>query len=561
MFRTHIRIAGFLLLIVLMASCHSTPDHTKYIPKDASLVVGLNTTSLGKKIAWNAFWGSKLLDELKKEMGKGDIMKDMEKTGIKTLTTYYAYMKTDARYEDGKKYFAVIPLDDAAKWEAYLKTLAPDAHVVSQKDRKETLIHNAIYAAWTSEVLVISNVIYQQRANAFENIDYNDSVALANAAKLMNEPRKVDEATTALEMDKVFSIPTNENVTAQKSFIALTREGHDITVWVNYESLAGDYVNAGMTGGLTISNTLWKGAAMAMGFDFEKGKIAGTIHHYIAEEMIESCVDFGKENVDKELISSLPSEGLNMLAGWNIAPNGVKKMMDKLELTGLINAGLSTMNMSLSDILDAFNGSMGLAFNNFATVTKTIPANTMYAGQEAMNTTDADIDYTFAAKVGKKEALDKLLQFAVAENIMFPSGTDQYIIPKENDTTYISVTGGYLVACNSQKNMLTYLAKNNPGTKSEVSLSSVQHPMGIFFDVKSMVDKMNITDTANARYINLSKNLLSHISLSGGENHKNTFEYSISVNFINKEENSLIQLLDFASKMRNVSKEGNVALK
>jgi hypothetical protein len=560
----HIRfLTCALMAVILLASCHSTPDHTKYIPKDAAMVLGINTSSLGKKIAWNAFWGSKLLDEMKKNVDKKDLMKDMEKSGIKTMTTYYAYMKTDVRYEEGKKFFAVIPLDDAAKWEAYLKTLFPENVAKSQKDRKEVMIANSIYAAWNKDVLIIGNVIYQPKKDPFENINYEDSASLANAAAMMKEAATPDETATALEMDKAFSTASSDAVTNQKSFMSLSKEGHDISVWVNYESLAGDYMNAGMTGSITLSNSLWKGAAMAMGFDFEKGKIAGVVHHYIAEEMIESCSDFGTEAVDKELMSRLPGKGLNMLAGWHIAPKGVKKMADKLALSGLANAGLSEMGMSFDELLDAFNGSMGVSLNNFSTSAKTIAANTMYSGQEAFTTTDADIDYMFVAKIGKKQAFDKLLKFAVSQNLLIQSGNNNYIVPKANDTLFVGINDMFLAASNSAQNVAGYMAGDYiKDTKTEPCQQAVKHPIGMYFDVKSMVEKASAgPQDANSKYIALSRNLLSDIALYGGDNKKNTFEYNISIDFQNKEENSLIQLLNFASKMQQAATEKQVAVK
>ena len=83
------RIALLLLMtICIFASCSKSPEHIKYIPKDASVVVGVNTAELGKKIAWDALWGSKLLEEMQQRMDKKDAMKDMGNSGIQAMTTY-----------------------------------------------------------------------------------------------------------------------------------------------------------------------------------------------------------------------------------------------------------------------------------------------------------------------------------------------------------------------------------------------------------------------------------------------------------------------------------------
>lgn len=560
----HIRFITGLLLIVLLASCKSTPDHTKYIPKDAALVVGINTSSLGKKIAWNAFWGSKLLDEMKKNVDKNNMMQDMEKSGIKTLSTYYAYLKSDKRYPEGKKITAIIPLDDAAKWESYLKSLKPDAVIKTQKERKELFLNNDVYASWNKEVLIVSNVIYLPVQNPFENIDYSDSAAVVNASKQMQESKKTDDAATALEMEKAFATSVDNAITTQSQFMSLAKAGHDISVWVNYEALSGEYMNPQFTGGLALSNAMWKDAAVAIGFDFEKGSINGEMQYFISDELKKVCADLGKNNTDIDLLQRLPAEQLNLLAGWNISPGTIKKIMDAMGVAGLANAGLSSTGLTVEGILDAFTGDMGLALNNFSTSAKSVPANSMYDGQEAFTTTDADIDYTIAIKIGKKDAFNKLITFAVSQGLLIQAGANSYIVPTGSDSLHVIVGDTYVVAANAVVNGNAFLnGTYKTNSKPEAANIVAKHPTGLYFDVKSVVEKMG-TDVyganRNPEFINLTKNLLSNVIFYGGENKGNTFEYHLSINFTNKDENSLIQLINYVGKMQELTKEKPVAV-
>ena len=68
--------ALFVVCIVFLSSCSSVPDHAKYIPKDASVVVALNIKEIGKTLTWSSIKGSKVLDDLKKG-SSGDTGKSM----------------------------------------------------------------------------------------------------------------------------------------------------------------------------------------------------------------------------------------------------------------------------------------------------------------------------------------------------------------------------------------------------------------------------------------------------------------------------------------------------
>ena len=74
--------------LLLLSACHRTPDHAKYIPKDALMVAEINTKELSKKIAWSMITGSNLWDKIKGSKSKEDsakqseFIKNMQEAGI-----------------------------------------------------------------------------------------------------------------------------------------------------------------------------------------------------------------------------------------------------------------------------------------------------------------------------------------------------------------------------------------------------------------------------------------------------------------------------------------------
>jgi hypothetical protein len=553
------RIALLLLTIVLFASCSNSPQHLKYIPKDASVVVGVNTAELGKKIAWDALWGSKLLEEMQQRMDKKDVMKDMGNSGIQAMTTYYLYLKTDKRFESGNRMTAVLPMDDIAKWEAYLKKVSPQAVVKAQKDRKEALISEGMYAGWTNDVLIIMNTIYPPMDDFYNQLANATPDNYDSLMTEMQKARKPDEALMTVEMDKAFNVSKDDAITAKVSFMNLEKEDHDITMWMNYETLMGDYMTASMTGGIALSGALWKDAAMAAGFDFEDGKIDGKLKYYVSEELKMIMKQFGTKNADKEMMERLPAEGLNLLAGLYVSPTGIKAMVDLMGLTGVMNAGLAESGMNTDDIFTAFSGDFALSLNNFKIISTTIPADSFYPGQKAFESQDADIQYTFAMKTGKKESFDKLLQLALKTGVMVPDESGKkFVLTSGRQTVNIAVDNGFVVVSNNSAYADGFMQSAYKSAKRPEKVAAIQgHPWGLYFDVKSMYTDVNTPgiEPKKKAMLEMSKNLLDDLTAYGGENKGNTFDYSISVSFTDKKENSLIQLLNYASKLAELNKE------
>jgi len=51
-----------------------------------------------------------------------------------------------------------------------------------------------------------------------------------------------------------------------------------------------------------------------------------------------------------------------------------------------------------------------------------------------------------------------------------------------------------------------------------------------------------------------SKKLLNNISVTGGAFRDNSFDYHLDINFMNTDENSIINLMDYGMKMSDASK-------
>ncbi|WP_276132951.1 DUF4836 family protein [Polluticoccus soli] len=567
------RLSTLLLVIVLgLSACSSMPDHAKYIPKDALVVVGLNTKEIGKKMAWNAIMGSKLLEDMQKEK-TGSAISDPAEIGIEMMSTSYVYIKEDKRFKNGNRVTALVPLEDAAKWEAFVAKNFPEAAIKPQEKYKEALLAEGMYAGWTKDLLVLMNSIELPDVKLSLDSTLPDSFAIKQVA--------TDVTQLAAEMATAFTITKENSLTGNNRFTKMENADHDITLWINYDRMMGEFAGAGNMMGLSLSNTLWKDAALSAGFDFETGKIGGDILYYVPEGLKPVAKELGKTDADKEMIERLPGENLDMLMAWHLAPEGVKGLLDKTGILGFLNLALSGQNLSVDEILGAFSGDMAVSLNNFkltVDTTKhsgadTTTQNKVVVVTDSTNTPDTtaskyqysgDMQFTYALKIGKKESFNKLLQLAVKSGSVKATGNNSYSLKTDGSTATLLIDDKYCVIANHPANATGFLQGSFKGQSKAGATEIAGNPFGIFFNAQGMMNSLSddlVPSTADKRALAESKKLLKDVHFTGGSFSSSAFSYKMSINFINQSENSLLQIMDFAMRMNKARSEALTAQK
>jgi hypothetical protein len=83
------------------------------------------------------------------------------------------------------------------------------------------------------------------------------------------------------------------------------------------------------------------------------------------------------------------------------------------------------------------------------------------------------------------------------------------------------------------------------------------HPWAVYVDMQLLLKNIDagISHSAHdSAMIVESKKLLNNITLGGGEFKNSAFEYHLDINFMNTDENSLIELIDYGMKMNDAEK-------
>lgn len=538
-------LLGMLAIMLVLGACNSQPDHARYIPKDAYMVTGLNAKALTKKVTWNIITGSKLFKQMQEQTPDKKSI-DLENSGIDIMSTYYVYVKNSGSIS---KFVGLVPLSNVAMWESFMKKTFPSATVKPQGARKLASFGNNIYGGWDNNLLIIMV--------ATPNVQ-NDMMGGSMGGNV------VSDSAVAVEMDNAFNVTKENALTGNPRFAKLLAEGHDMIFWMNHEEMMNQYMSgsaAKMMSGITMSKALWKDAVMAAGLDFEKGKIAGDMRTYVGDDMKEVAREMGSTNVDKDMIDRLPKQNLDAAMCLHVSPKGLRAILDKAGLLGLANIALSSQGIDADYALQAFTGDMAVTVNDLQ-MTRAPKVDITDDG-DVKNGWDykASMNAIYVLKINKKENFNKILQLAVNGNLA-RINDNTYAMPISSTDSIIIVAGeNYAVVTNRSINAAKFLQGSNKGQKSEALTQIGNHPGGLYVDMQEglkwltpdFADNNGMDNTKMQAF----KSLLENIRMEGGEFKDGAYNYHMSINFMNKDENSLLTLMDFGVKMQQTGNGTN----
>lgn len=555
-YRMRILKSGLYLvlpLMLLLAACHSTPDHAKYIPKNALMVAEVNTKELSKKIAWSMITGSSLWDKLRGKQSKTDsakqseFIKNMQDAGVDELNTFYAYLKNSGASNSEACFVALIPLKNAMKWEGFVKKTFTEAIIKENKKRKEARLSDEIYAGWTKDLLILVSLQKTPSSEYFEE----------QAAPV---PVVDDELLLASHLESAFSVSSENSLLSDERFAKFEKHKHDLGFWVNIDAVMSNYGSKNidaMTGGVSLANTMWRNSAFSSATNFEKGAVVTDMLMYSSDELKEINKQYTPQPIEEDLVRRLPSNGLDFVMAYRMSPEAIHKTIEKMGMLGLADGYLKEQNLSVAEIVGAFSGDMVFSMNNYMQKKETLLFDSSDASSTFSNY-KTDMDVLFAVKLNKKEAFQKLLNLAVELQMLEQVKQGVFKMKSLNEATDSSViimNDKYAVFANKQQKANDYL--NNESAKNAAPILVKQHvskqPFAMFFDYNSWAKRTGgemANNEADTLIYEASLKTFQNFVFNGGTLEGNTYKYQMSINFVNKKESSLVQLLEFGKVLQ-----------
>ncbi|WP_118951012.1 DUF4836 family protein [Taibaiella helva] len=525
-----------LCLLLVLAGCSKKDDNLRYIPKDAIGVIGINAGQLlVQKVGLSAISGSPMLKEMTRGAGGDTSHFDIEKTGIEFLSIVYAYAVPDLRTQSKSRYQVLLPLKDAEKFSAFLKDKFKEAKLTTKDKLSFAVLNPNICVGWNKQTAIVAATMPQR--------EWADDGSLKPAA----------DNTTLLteEIEKTFSMQKDQSIATNAKFTELMKAGHDISVWMNYESLMNvmPQEELGQAGTIMASQKkLIKDACLAGGIDFEKGKITGDARYYFNPSVKGIASALEVKSVNNDLLNKVPGSQMNLMLSHHINPQGIKALIDTIGMAPLASAALKEVSLSLDDILNAFTGDFLLAFTDFKVTTES--QSYTLAGSSVNYTKPVPtFKGTFSMKIKDKASFDKLLQLALSNGMLSPGAApNTYMI---GGSFTLATDGSYVVAANEPAVAASFL-QTSGNTALKVPSEAKSSPSGFFMDIKNSISSVPLDllyGKEDSSVFHDGKQLLESITAHGGKLEGDHTDMHFEATFQKKDENSLLQLIRFGQKV------------
>lgn len=524
----------FVSLTLAVSSCKQGAKVDVQAPKDALVVVYVNTPSLSSKLSWEEIKQSEMFKEAYSEASDSllkVLLQDPEKSGMDTKAAFVFFVK-----KQGKGGYAVFEgaVKDEAAFEKFNLETSKNAPVAKTGEGKSISLNKDVVVYWTGKKFTY--VMNTPMPDAYAS-------ALTNPGEIAEPYRfpadsliAFGAATTALKGEA--------SIGDDSRFAEMVSANGDIHLWVN-----GDSYLSGISGGvlgMTKAGDLLKGNVSATSLSFENGKINVTSRSYVNDQLAGLYKKFPAKKLSADILNRVPSKNVVALVGMNYPPEGLKELVKLTGLDGIANGFLEKVGYSIDDFIKANKGEMVIAVTDLSMKTqqRTIGGED---GEEPFTytSTEPDMKVLFATSINDKAAFDKLIATLLKE------AGDMKATAK--DVTY-QLDNNWFVAGNNAEFNGQFLKGGNSNLPMVGKLTGGS--FGAYLDLQKIIQAAKETskDSLSIEQMKLSANMWQDVLITNGEFKNNSMSTQFEINLIDKNSNSLKQLHTYFGKMEAINK-------
>ena len=529
-----------LLMTIIIFSCNKIPNHAKYIPKNALGVFAVDMDKLTKKLIWNVLTGSEIFDEMQKDVKNEEskkAMKDFSNIGIDPTSTMYIFYT--GNMQDENHPCLVAAMKDAGKFESFISKNYPALKIEDNKNYKSCVVEDKFLLSWNKEAAIATMI---NNRFSYEIIDSNTAVQTS-------KPEVGEKDKNYLK--EIFSLSSDNAITSISNFKKLQKEGHDFSFWVNYEELYKQNKDLSSSEVKAfIKEDYFRDAALACGFDFEKGAIDMTMDYFFSKELAAIYKKYSNENVDESLIKSIPSKDIDILVAYNLKPKMIEDFLKEFKLDGLANLGLVAMGTSMESIISSFKGDMVMALTDMKAKPKDSTQNQLMYSSDF-----PDYDLTFAMSIDDLSNFQKLLDKGIKQSLVVKNG-NMYTMANggEGAMMFDKTKLVYSNKTNSAQLFMEGKGNAKEGVPAEAWKNIVGNPISMYADMKKLLELIPIepSNEDEKKLLAEVKSMFTFAQIYGGKMKGNANHLEGNLFFTDKNENAMIQLINIGIKVKKM---------
>ncbi len=530
--KSNLFLISLIAVSLFFTTCKNSGKTDLPIPKDAVMVMHINTRSLTSKLSWKDIketnWFQEMAADEKDSVTK-KILENPEKSGVDLTSDLAFFMK-----KQGKGGYMVFEgkLKDADAFETMVTGMKKNITVQKDGDIKYASLGQTALLTWNgSRFFVINDAPFFAQASPFGNRNYG------------NPNSSFTTDSFRLFTKNLLSLNEDNSIGKDDRFKEMMKEKGDVHVFFNtdqyYSSLGG-----GMMSMLKM-NTLFQGNASTMTLNFEEGKIVATSKGYFGKEMAKVMDQFKTKKVEASVINRIPSKDVVGVLAMNVDPAGIREFLKVTGFDGMANGFLGDMGYSLDELLQATNGEFVVAVTDLQMKKQEFiqPAHYQQNTPNRYARSSPDMKILFASSVNDRKSFDKLLGIVKEKMGEGPMQKINY-----------KVSNDWFVAGNNASSVDGFLAGGNNHIPFADKISG--HSCGMFVDLQKVfrafgTDSKNASDSA--LYL-ASLNMWQDVEATMGEYKNGTITGNFTINLMDKSMNSLKQINRYAQQLSAAKK-------
>ena len=540
----HIKlILTIAILSIVIASCSSKKSKLgKLIPKEAAVVVHLNSKSLLSKLSWEeikqSYWYNQIMADSSVSATSKTFISDPAKTGVDINSDILFFMLGS---EASGQAVVEGSIKDSKAFSGFLKSMHPAG--TATKDGGLNIFKTDDAAiGWNDErFVIVSNADH----NRFQGMD--SLSGLPDSFKMPAPKAPVSIESLVAICKNIFDLKEDNSLYNNEKFANLADEEGDVHFWMNVNELSKSSMNnvpGGMTGMIKLDKFLVDNISTGT-INFREGKITATGKQYFGKELSDILKnDDGDINTD--MIKRLPAQNLAGVAALNFTPNHLLEIIKLTGLDGFINLFLGQKGLSLDDIMKATGGDLLFAVTDVRVKADSMVTDTTNEGTlQHKNHGGASASILFSVSIGDKAAFNKLLNLWNTEG----KGMTQKNLFQKSDDKYFTLS-------NSQEAVNQFFS--GPRSTPEFLSKINDHPMGGYVDVQMVLKALQpelTKDSIGKLYYDRNITMWNNAYFTGGDYKKGGLVSSGELNLVDKTTNSLKQLNQFINDMVKINTE------
>ncbi|HTE25929.1 DUF4836 family protein [Flavitalea sp.] len=522
-------IAMFAVITVVALSCGTGDKSGLAIPKDASIVVHINSGGLTKKLSWDEIkstnWFREIYTEADDSLAK-KMMDDPGASGIDIDKDLAFFAKKQGR--GGYMVFEGF-VKDAAAFEAFNKKINDGAAATKSGDLNVMKLKEKGMLSWNT-----SRFVYVLNA---PNLTSFPPMGQGGPQEAYSFP--VD----SLQMfgTILYDLPSDQSMYKDDRFAATMKEAGDMHIWMNNEKNYGSMAE-GMLSMLKV-NAMFDKNATGMSINFDDGKISVKTKQFFNKEVLKLLEKYPAKDISADVINRIPSQNVVAVMVMNYQPEGLKELMKLFGFDGAVNGFMQQVGYSVDEFVKANKGELLIAVSDLKPYTGFDSATINPDGSVSQGGNKTpELNYLFATSINDKPAFDKMVGIIAGKVGDISQGG---FFPKLS----YSMNNNWFAAGNSQDQVTKFLAGGN--NKQPFASKITGNPFGAYVDLqKIMAAGSNAaTDTTSKVALDLSLKMWQDILVTGGKLKNDALNYDVEINLVNKSTNSLKQLNQYADQM------------